>query len=185
MKINKQEDSSAVTGADENGANSRRILVLGLGNLLLRDEGIGVHIAGELQKMELPANVEVIDGGTAGMDILLSQEPNYRLVVIDAMTAGKKPGTIYRIRLKPDEMDRLTDVFSQAEQPKISLHQVGLIDALTVAHKTGCAPDEIVIIGVEPMMMDTGLELTENIKQRIPQIVNTVLEEIKNALHSE
>jgi hydrogenase maturation protease len=171
------------TGPEQNSKDAGRVLVLGFGNILLKDEGIGAHIAGRLQKQNLPGNVEVIDGGTAGLDILLSQEGPYRLVVIDAMKAGKEPGTIYRTRLKADEIDRLTEIFSEKQQSRISLHQVGLIDALLVAEKTNCAPKEITIIGIEPKEMDEGLEPTGEVKQRIPEIINTVLEEIKDAFH--
>lgn len=172
------------TDSEKNSRDSGRILVLGLGNILLKDEGIGVHIAGELQKQNLPANVEVIDGGTAGLDILLLQQVPYKLVVVDAMKAGKKPGTIYKTRLKTDAIDRLAEIFSEKKQSKISLHQVGLADALVAAQKTGCAPDEIVIIGIEPKEIDSGLELSRQVKQKIPEIINTILEEIRDAVYT-
>ena len=167
-----------VTDSQSNRRYSGRILVLGLGNILLKDEGIGVHVVAELQKRQLPDNVEAIDGGTSGLDILLVQEKPYRLVVIDAMKAGRKPGTIYRTRVKADEMDRLTHIFSKKKHSTVSLHQLGLVDALLVAEKTDCAPDEITIIGVEPGEIDGGLELTESVQQRMPEIINSVLEEI-------
>ena len=174
--------TSLVVSSGNSCGKSGRVLVLGLGNVLLKDEGVGVHVAGELQKHVLSCNVEVIDGGTAGLDVLLSQQGLDKLVVIDAMRAGKKPGTIYKTRLKAEEKDKLTQIFSEAE-PKISLHQVGLLDALSVAEKMNHAPEEIVIIGVEPKEMDYGLELTEPVKQRLAEIVNMVLEEIKDAVH--
>jgi len=176
-------DSGSVISSGDSCRKSSRVLVLGLGNVLLRDEGVGVHVAGELQKVALPRNVEVIDGGTAGLDILLSQEGLYKLVVIDATRAGKKPGTIYKARLKAKEKDELVRIFGQDRESKISLHQVGLIDALAATEKMNCAPEEIVIIGVEPKEIACGLELTEQVKQRIPEIVNTVLEEIEDAVH--
>jgi hydrogenase maturation protease len=160
-----------------------RVLVLGLGNILLKDEGIGVHIASWLQKQNLPGNVEVIDGGTAALDILLPRKEPYKLVLIDAMKAGKEPGTVYKTRFKADAIDTMTEIFSQKQQSRISLHQVGLIDALLLAEKTSCAPKEITIIGVEPKEIDQGLEPTDELKQRIPEIINTVLEEIKDAVH--
>ncbi|MHC4658254.1 MAG: HyaD/HybD family hydrogenase maturation endopeptidase [Planctomycetota bacterium] len=172
------------TGPEQNSKDAGRVLVLGLGNILLKDEGIGVHVAGRLQKQNLPGNVEVIDGGTASLDILLSQEGPYKLVAIDAMKAGKEPGTIYRTRLKADAIDRLAEIFSEKQQSRTSLHQVGLIDALLVAEKTNCAPEEITIIGVEPDQIDAGLELTEQLEQKIPEIINTVLEEIKDAVYT-
>lgn len=176
--------SSMATPSQRNSKDAGRVLVLGLGNILLKDEGIGVHVVGELQKQNLPANVEIIDGGTASLDILLSQEGPYKLVVIDAMKAGKEPGTIYRTRLKADEIDRLAEIFSEKKQSRISLHQVGLIDALLVAEKTGCALDEIVILGIEPKEIDSGLELSRQVKQKIPEIINTILEEIRDAVYT-
>ena len=161
------------------------ILVLGLGNILLKDEGVGVHVAKQLQALTLPGNadstgspqVEVIDGGTAGLDILLSQEGLDKLVVVDATRAGRKPGTIYKARLKAGEIDKLTRIFGRDKGLKISSHQFGLIDALAAAEKMNCSPREIVIIGVEPKEINYGLELTELVRQRIPEVVNTILEE--------
>ena len=95
----KETDTGLLCPANSCGG-SGRVLVLGLGNILLRDEGAGVHAAQELQKQSLPGNVEVIDGGTAGLEILLSQQCPYKLLVIDATKAGNEPGTIYKIRLK-------------------------------------------------------------------------------------
>ena len=177
--------TSPVVGEANNCGKSGRVLVLGLGNILLKDEGLGVHIAQKLQELALSGNVEVIDGGTAGMDILLLQEDSYKLVVVDAVRAGKKPGTIYKARLKAEEKDRLREVFSQQKWSKISLHQVGLLDALSVAEKMNRAPDEIVIIGVEPGKVGWGLELTEPVEQRCPEVIRKVLEEIKDDIHRE
>jgi len=157
------------------------ILVLGLGNILLKDEGIGVHIAQKLQRVALPYNVEVIDGGTAGFDVLLSAQDVKRLVVIDALRAGKESGTIYKARLKIEECDKLEQIFSGGS--KISLHQTGLIDALAASRKMNGALEEIVIIGVEPESTDLGLELTEQVKQKVPEIINIALKEIEDAVH--
>ncbi|MBA7657184.1 hypothetical protein ES703_65115 [subsurface metagenome] len=174
---------TSLTVSPEKSGGTKCVLVLGLGNILLKDEGVGVHVAHKLQELAIPYNVEVMDGGTACLDVLLLAQGVEKLVVIDAMRAGKKPGTIYKTRLKAEEKNRLTQIFSEAEQPKISLHQVGLLDALSVVEKMNHAPEEIVIIGVEPKEMDCGLELTEPVKQRLVEIVNMVLEEIKDAVH--
>jgi len=177
--------ASLVTGAEENRSFGRRVLILGLGNILLKDEGVGAYVAGELQKHRLPGNVEVIDGGTAGPDALLSAIDVEKLVVIDALRAGKKPGTIYKLKLKAGEKEKLTRIFSRERQSKISLHQVGLLDALSAAEKINCAPEEIVIIGVEPAEVDCGLELTGQVKQKVPEIIGKVLEEIKDDIHTK
>ena len=157
------------------------ILVLGLGNVLLKDEGVGVHIAQELQQMALPDNVEAVDGGTGSLDILLTAQDIQKLVVIDSLRTGKEAGTVYTTRLRMEEYDKLEEVFSVGSN--ISLHQMGLIDSLAVVRKMDCAPKEIVIIGVEPENMDWGLELTDKVKQRIPEIINMVIEEIKDVIY--
>ena len=164
---------------------NRRILVLGLGNILLRDEGVGAHVAALLQKEPLPADVEVVDGGTAALDALLLVEGIDKLVVIDALRAGQKPGTIYRAKFQAGEKHRLTELLAGQDGSKISLHQVGLIDALAVAGRLNCLPEEIVIIGVEPAEVGYGLELTDEVDQKIPEIIDTVVKEIEDAVHTE
>jgi len=154
------------------------VLIVGLGNILLKDEGIGVHVAERLAQLVLPDNVEVIDGGTAGLDILLLRKNLAKLVVIDAMKAGGRPGTVYKASFKAAEREKLASIFDQSPQSKISLHQAGLIDALAAAEKIGRAPAETVIIGVEPRQCDCGLELTQNVKKIIPKVIKKVLEEI-------
>ena len=173
-----------VTGSQKNH-RSRRVLILGLGNILLKDEGIGAHIATELQKHNLPENVEVIDGGTSGLDILLSQEGSYKLVVVDALKAGKEPGTIYKAGFKSRDKGELTKIFSRKRNSKISLHQVGLIEALAAAEKLNRAPSEVIIVGVEPADVDCGLEPSQLVKQRSAEIINTVLEEIEDAVYED
>lgn len=163
----------------------RRILILGLGNILLRDEGVGSHVAALLQKEPLPADVEVVDGGTAALDALLLAQRAEKLIVIDALRAGGKPGTIYRAKFLAGEKDELAELFAGQRGSRISLHQVGLIDALAVAGRLNCLPEEIVIIGVEPAEVGYGLELTDEVEQKTPEIIDTVVKEIEDAVHTE
>jgi hydrogenase maturation protease len=162
-----------------------RILLLGLGNILLKDEGVGVHIARKLQELTLPCNVEVMDGGTSGLDAFLLAQGIEKLVVIDAVKAGKKPGTIYRIQLGHHERDRLRQNLIQQGHSNISLHQISLLDALAIAERTNCAPKEVVVIGVEPGEIDYGLELTDEVKQKIPEVIDAILKEIENDIYAE
>jgi len=162
---------------------SRRILVLGLGNILLRDEGVGSRVAQVLQEKSLPADVEIIDGGTAALDALLLAQRAEKLIVIDALRAGATPGTIYRAKFRAGEKDKLAEILGGQGVSRISLHQVGLIDALAIAEKLNSVPEEIVIIGVEPGKVDWGLELTEQVAQKLPEIINTVVKEIEDAVH--
>ena len=152
-----KKDADLMTDSQRDCERKGRIVVLGLGNMLLKDEGIGVHVAQQLLRRNLGDNVEVIDGGASSLDVLLLQEGPYKLVVVDAMKAGRKPGTIYKSRFQADQMDGLRQTFSKKEQ--------------------------VVIIGVEPNEIDGGLELTEPVSERMPEIINSVLEEIKDAVH--
>lgn len=163
--------------------SNKHVLVLGLGNILLRDEGIGVRVVEQLQKQSLPSNIDVIDGGTASLDVLLLAQNIDKLVIIDALKAGNKPGSIYKASFDASQRKEIENAFEH--DCKISLHQMGLIDALAAAEKTNCAPKEIVIIGVEPQEIDYGLELTDEVKKKIPEIVSIVLKEIKDAIDTE
>jgi hydrogenase maturation protease len=173
-----ETEAGPAVGAANVDARKVRVLVVGVGNILLKDEGVGVHVANRLLEMSLPGDVEVIDGGTAGLDVLLLHEGVDKLVVIDATRAGKKAGTIYRAQLMAGEMEKLSQLFDRRVDSKISLHQIGLIEALAAAEKLNRAPKEIVIIGVEPSEWDYGLELTGPVARNVPEIVKNVLEEI-------
>jgi hydrogenase maturation protease len=144
-----------------------KILVVGMGNLIYRDEGIGVHIIQEMEKMKLPSHIELLDIGTSTMDLISYMKEVKKLIVIDAMRAGGKPGTIYKC--KPE------DLLPKDEGP-ISLHEIGLLETLTMTKKLGMEI-ETVIVGVEPETMDWGTELTESVKNKIPMIIEAVLKE--------
>ena len=153
------------------GANNHthKVIVLGMGNLLLKDEGIGVHVAQTMQATPSPDNVdlEVIDGGTLP-DATLSFGEADKLIVVDAVKAGGEPGAIYRFR--PEDISLNNDVLT-------SLHQISLLENLWLTERFGQKPGEVVIIGVEPEDMSSGLELSTKLQQRIPRIIKVVLEE--------
>ena len=145
------------------------ILILGIGNLLLKDEGVGVHVVKKLKEMPLPANVEVLDGGTARLDLVDFIEDRKKLIVIDAVNAGEKPGTIYRLTednlyIKPKAIT--------------SFHEIDFLDALHMSEVMNSKPEEIVVIGIEPKDMSGGIELSPEIEERIPIIINAVLKEL-------
>jgi len=147
------------------------ILILGIGNLLLKDEGVGVHVVERLKEIQLPENVEVLDGGTAGFDLVDLIEGRKKLIVIDAVNAGEKPGTIYR--LTEENLDI---------KPKAicSFHEIDFLDALHMSLVMNSRPEEIVVIGIEPKDMSGGLELSPEIEERIPRIIEIVMKELKN-----
>jgi len=147
-----------------------KAVVLGMGNLLLKDEGIGVHVAHALQEAPLPGNLEleIIDGGTLP-DMVASLGEVDKLVVVDAVQGGGEPGAIYRFR--PEDIRLDNEMFT-------SLHQINLLEELWLTERFGQKPGEVVIIGVEPEDMSLGLELSEKLQRRVPQIIKVVLEEV-------
>jgi hydrogenase maturation protease len=151
---------------------TQNILILGIGNILLKDEGIGVHVVNKLKEMSFPDNVEVLDGGTAGLDLVDFIAGYKKLIVIDAVTTGDKPGTIYR--LTEENLDI---------KPKaiMSFHDIDFLDALHMSDVMKEKPEEIIVIGIEPKDMSDGIDLSPEIEERIPRIIEIVMEELRSS----
>ncbi|WP_041587638.1 HyaD/HybD family hydrogenase maturation endopeptidase [Thermincola potens] len=148
----------------------QKIVVLGVGNILLQDEGVGIHVIQALQKMSLPENVDVIEGGTAGLELLPLIEDYSHMIVVDAVNAGEKPGTLFRF--KPD------DVTGFPGNIETSVHQLGLLEVLQMGKLIGKLPDTV-IIAVQPKSFDWGMELTPELQAKMPQIIDLVFKEIE------
>ena len=150
------------------------ILVLGIGNILLRDEGVGVHTVRAMESTPLPDGVELLDGGTAGADLLDSISERDKLIVVDALDADVPPGTI--LRLAPEDL---------AADPSnsMSLHEFGIAATLRMAGRLNCAPREVAIIAIKPHDTDCGTDLSMSMKQWLPGIVEAVLHEIVAQAH--
>ncbi len=148
------------------------ILVLGIGNILLRDEGVGVHVVREIRKRTLPAEVEVYDGGTFGIDLIDTIAGRRLCLVIDAVQSDAPPGTV--LKFGPEEM-------AAKETRDMSLHQLGLLETLAMARQLGCAPAAVVIFGVVPKDMAPGLDLSAEVAAVVPKVVDLVLEELAQA----
>jgi hydrogenase maturation protease len=144
-------------------------LVLGLGNILLRDEGVGVRVVQAMEQMPLPPGVEVLDGGTAGLDLLDALADRQKVVVIDALDGDMAPGTV--LRLTPDEL-------VPRHEPGVSLHDLGLVETLALARQLNVSPPEVVIIGVEPHDVECGLELSPEAERLMPRIIDLVMTEL-------
>jgi len=151
----------------------KKIVVLGIGNELLSDEGIGVHVVRELKKMNiLPTEIEVIEGGTEGFGLINIIIESDRLIIIDSLKGGSKPGTIYKFNI--EEALNTPDLF------KTSVHQIGILEVINLSGLIGKTP-ETTVIGVEPMDVRAGMELSPEIKVKIPRIIELVREEIEQS----
>jgi len=146
------------------------VLVLGVGNTLMGDEGIGVYVIRELEKEKLSGNIELIDAGTALFSIVHLLRKRKKIVIIDAAKGGGKPATIYRI---------LPSQIKSKDNKLLSLHEMGLMESLNTL-EDGEKPQDIVIIGVEPASIDWGLKLSSVIERKLPEIVKIVLSEISD-----
>ncbi len=144
-------------------------LVLGIGNLLLRDEGVGIHVVQSLLATPLGDDVEVADGGTGGADLVDLIADRRKVVVVDAVDAGVEPGRI--LRLRPQNL-------LPGEGEMISLHQLGLVESLDMAGQLGCQPDDVVIIAIQPGDLSPGLDLSEEVAAALPAAVRAVLAEL-------
>ena len=145
--------------------------MLGLGNILLHDEGVGVRVIERLQKLySFPPNVRILDGGTLGMDLLPYVEAADRLVVIDALDTGAKPGTI--TRLEGDTVPSFVGI-------KMSPHQMGLADLLAAAHLCECCPTTLVLWGIQPQAIDLSLDLSPKVAAQVPVVAEKIVGELR------
>lgn len=151
------------------------ILVLGVGNNLQTDDGVGVHAVTELMKMEWPQEVELVDGGIAGLDLIAIVDGREYVIVLDAVDAGHAPGTIFKFT--PED---ISDTVKHYD----SLHQIGLLETIQMAKLTGSAPRHTLILGVQPEIVDWGLELTTTIQDCLPRLISLAKEEINNAMEN-
>jgi len=145
------------------------VCIIGLGNPLRSDDGVGVRVAEMLSAQPLPDGVEVLDGGTQGLGLVNLLEGRQRVILIDAADVGKPPGEFLRFTL--DEANLLGD------DQHLSIHAAGLRDALLLAHALKLLPDQVIIFGVQPASLEWGSGLSPQVEAVLPDLVTVVLEE--------
>lgn len=145
--------------------------VIGLGNILLKDEGVGVHVVNAVrQRYSCSPEVEFIDGGTLGLDLLPLIQGRRNLLLLDAINFGKDPG--YIGILNDDEIPSTITA-------KLSVHHIGLSDVLYAAKLLGDIPPTMRLIGIQPESIEVGLELTERISNKMEQMVMSAVDTLK------
>jgi hydrogenase maturation protease len=151
-------------------APPQKVLILGVGNLLLTDDGFGVHLVNAFKDTAFPENITLLEAGTVSHQLIPLFREIDHLIVIDVVQAGDVPGSLFRF--SPDDMN------FPSEQ-KVSLHQISLIDVLNMAELTGSKP-KTVIIGVQPKDVSSwSLEMSDELRAVIPRVKELVLEELK------
>ncbi|MFZ4539309.1 HyaD/HybD family hydrogenase maturation endopeptidase [Propionivibrio sp.] len=147
-----------------------RAVVLGIGNTILTDEAAGVRAVEALeQAYSMPANVLVIDGGTSGMEMIEDLSNLDFLIVIDVVKTGAAPGTLVKIAGED------IPVFFRS---KLSPHQIALPDVLASLELLDTMPKEIIVLGVEPISLELGMEMTATVAARVPQLAAMAADEL-------
>jgi hydrogenase maturation protease len=147
-----------------------RTVVVGLGNPLMADDGLGLAALERLRvEWELPSEVTLVDGGTWGMMLLPMIEDAEELLLLDAVRAGRPPGTF--IELARHELPRY---FAH----KISPHQIDLREVLAVADLRGNLPERIAVVGVEPERVEMSSELSPVVDERVDEVVEAAVEQL-------
>jgi hydrogenase maturation protease len=150
-------------------------VVLGLGNPLMGDDGVGLIVLERLRnEWDLP-DVDLVDGATWGLSLLPVIEDAERLVLVDAIAAHGEPGDIIELT-----RERLPIYLSR----KLSPHQVDMRDALAVAELRGRLPNDVVAIGVQPAVVALGTELSAVVAQRLDELVDTVIAQLDRWGHA-
>jgi hydrogenase maturation protease len=146
-------------------------LVLGVGNLLMSDEGVGVHVVQHLtQNYELPEEVQLLDGGTLGLDLLYYLEGKRNVLIIDAVDGVGDPGEL--LRLEGDLVPSFLSI-------KMSPHQIGIPDMLFAAKLKDLFPENLVLWGIQPASLAIGTELSPLIASKLETLLQGIIADLE------
>ena len=143
---------------------NEKILILGVGNLLLKDEGVGIHVIRALENEELPPNVSLMDGGTGGLHLIAWIQDYDRMIMVDATLDDNPPGTIRLIRPR----------YATDFPPLMSAHEIGLRDMIEAMILTGKLPDIQLIVISAADISEVGMELTPVVEAAVPKVVELI-----------
>ncbi|HLG71734.1 MAG TPA: HyaD/HybD family hydrogenase maturation endopeptidase [Chloroflexota bacterium] len=145
------------------------IVVLGLGNVIMSDEGVGVHVIRRLlDDPRLPHTARLIDGGTLGLELLSIASDAELLLVVDAVDLGLKPGSL--VRLGPEELFGI--------DRGASAHELGVADLLSALRLLGAEPGHVVLLGVQPDRVELGTDLSPGVGAAVDRLLDEILAEI-------
>ena len=145
------------------------VLIVGVGNILMHDEGVGPCVISRLAGVNLPASVELLDGGIAGADLIDSICDRRKVVFVDVVDAGLEPGSV--IRMTGDEVT--SDI-----RRSFSLHGFGLVETLIMAKQRGSPPQEVIVFGVAPEDISCGLGLSYRIEAAVANVIELIFNEL-------
>jgi hydrogenase maturation protease len=144
-------------------------LVIGIGNILMGDDGVGIHAIRYLEG-KLPEDVTLIEGGVYGLDLLTYMEGPDKVIFIDGIDAGDEPGAVFRF--SPWQVGKSQDV------PPVSQHDLGLYELIGAAQLLDQCPEDIIVIAVQVKSMEVGMELSPQVEDALPYVYRLVMEEL-------
>jgi len=155
--------------------NKKSILIVGIGNLLFKDEGVGIHVVEKLKTMELSTDIELLDGGMMAPVFMYIIEGRKKVIVINAMQGGGPPGSIYRFSEK--------EYYEKRKGFPRTTQESEFEDAVKTTYMMKTTPDEVVFIGVEPEDMGEkdlklNIGLSPTLEKKLPEIIEAVIKEI-------
>lgn len=143
--------------------------IIGLGNLLMGDDGVGIHLTNELLKMQLPDNVEVIDGGNCGLGLITLMEGADKVIFVDAIDSTQEPGSIVKIDPRQMKLRERSKAFSP--------HSLSLLKVLELAATLGYK-QEIIIIGITPLSIEHRTCLSPQVQASLPKVIDSIFQEL-------
>jgi len=145
-----------------------RTLVLGLGNTLMGDDGVGVRVVEQLQGLDFGA--EVVNGATAGLSLLEKLNGYKRVVVVDAVDMGKAPGSVARFSAE--------ELLGLPESQNFSLHEMGLVEVLKIGRSLNEDFDNLMVIGIQPKDLNQGEKLSPEVGEKISEVIELIKKEV-------
>jgi len=148
-----------------------KILIFGAGNLLLSDEGFGVHCIRHLEKNYIfPDNVELYDGGTLGIMVTHKFEEAEQIYILDVIEGEGTPGELRRYEKNDIMLDKIP--------VKLSPHQIGIQETLLMSELRGFCPEKVTLLGVLPASLDASDQLSATVRCRLEDVAKIIIEEL-------
>lgn len=163
-------NSSRKNISKDYGFNRTDVKIIGFGNKFRSDDGIGIRVIKELEKLEFFKDIEIIDGGTSGTDLVFLAKNCEKIIIIDAIDTGKNTGDV--INIKIDDIEE----FIRKDYRSLSLHDLNLADVLKLI-KALRIKTRISIIGIKPKSIDFGDKLSPEIERKIPKLISEIKKE--------
>ena len=154
---------------------TKKVLVMGVGNTLLQDDGIGVHVTESLKASYSTQDIDILDGGTIGLSLLPEIEDADAVIIIDASEIGERPGSM--------RIFRNAEIDQQLSGKKKTVHEVAVSDLFSAAAIRGRCPAERALIAIQPGSTELGLEMTADVQAAVPgacEAINSITHKWRN-----